>query len=297
MEHNIKFLARKKVVTFEGVARFCVVTTGLERTTFSKWDDTTSRAKVREDRWGCPFALIDFRGILGVSRQGAKDMPFYNSFMMKFMEHKLRAMREPHVWLWKVEHEKLSVVTELYEETIKFEYNIIHSPNNDHAISVIEMPIRSTLGIIPFHNIFHNICVPAKTEGIVAINKAGSNKQVGAVSLIFLTYNALRRGQAPVKANNTFKKIYSIPHPPPKDLLQETLYTVFPALELRLEFYVSVLQSLAINGETVYNVCGGIKFMYAAMVMSQPLLAPLTILLIYNSSKGYVSLTPRIPPC
>jgi hypothetical protein len=41
--------------------------------------------------------------------------------------------------------------------------------------------------------------------------------------------------------NNTFKKIYNIPHPPAKNLLQETLYTVFPALELRMEFYVSIL--------------------------------------------------------
>ena len=39
-------------------------------------------------------------------------------------------------------------------------------------------------------------------------------------------------------------------------------------LELRLEFCVSVLQSLEINGETVYNVCGGNKFMYTAMVSS-----------------------------
>ena len=110
--------------------------------------------------------------------------------------------------------------------------------------------------------------MPAKTEGIVAIDEARGNKQVGAVSLIFLTYNVLRNGQAPVKANNTFKKIYNIPHPPPKELLQETLYTVFPALELRLEFYVSVLQGLAMNGETVYNVFGGNKFMYVAMVSS-----------------------------
>ena len=239
VEQYKQFLVRKRKATYEGVARFCVVTTGIERTTFSKWDGTISRAEVREDRRGCPFALIDFRGIPGASRQGAKDMPFYNPFMTKFMEYKSPGMREPHVWLWIVEQEKLSVVTELYEETIKFEYSI-----------------------------FHSTYVPAKTEGIVAINEARGNKQVGAVSLIFLTYNALRNGRAPVKANSTFKKIYSIPHPPPKDLLQETLYTVFPALELRLEFYVSVLQSVAISGETVYNVCGGSKFMYAAMVSS-----------------------------
>ena len=153
------------------------------------------------------------------------------------MEYKSPGMREPHVWLWIVEQEKVSIITELYEETIKFEYNI-----------------------------FHNTYMPAKTEGIVAINEARDNKQVGAVNLIFLTYNAVRNGRAPVKANNTFKKIYNSPHPPPKELLQETLYTVFPALELRLEFYVSVLQGLAMNGETVYNVFGGSKFMYAAMV-------------------------------
>ena len=92
-------------------------------------------------------------------------MPFYNPFMAKFMEYKSPAMREPHVWLWIVEQEKVSIITELYEETIKFEYNI-----------------------------FHSIYVPAKTEWIVAINEARGNKQVGAVSLIFLTYNALRNG-------------------------------------------------------------------------------------------------------
>ena len=127
-------------------------------------------------------------------------------------------MREPHVWIWIVKQEKLSIVTELYENTIKFEYSI-----------------------------YHSTYVPAKTEGIMAINEARGNKQVGAVSLIFLTYNALSHGRASVKTSNTFKKIYNIPHP-----LQGTaigaLYTVFPALELRLEFYVFVLQSLAISG-------------------------------------------------
>ena len=171
----------------------------MERTTFSKWDDTISRAEVREDRRGYPFTLINFRGIPGASRQGAKDMPFYNPFMAKFMEYKSPAIREPHIWLWIVEQEKLSVVTELYEEMIKFKYII-----------------------------FHSIYAPTKTEGIMAINEARCNKQVGAVSLIFLTYNALGHGRAFVKVNNTFKKIYSILHPFPKDLLQETLYTVFP---------------------------------------------------------------------
>ena len=126
IQRYVSFLERKRCATFEGVARFCVVTTGLERTTFSKWDGTISRAEVREDRRGCPFAVIDFRGIPGAYKQGAQGEPFYNPFMAKFMDHKSPTMREPHIWLWIVETERLSVVTDLYENTIKFEYNIFH---------------------------------------------------------------------------------------------------------------------------------------------------------------------------
>ena len=56
-------------------------------------------------------------------------------------------MKEPHVRLWIVEQEKLSIVMELYDQTIKFEYNI-----------------------------YHNTYVPARTKGIVAINEARGNK-------------------------------------------------------------------------------------------------------------------------
>jgi hypothetical protein len=107
---------------------------------------------------------------------------------------------------------------------------------------------------------------PAKTEGIVEINEARGIKQVGAVSLIFLTYNKVRDGRPPIKTHTTFKKVYTIASPSPKELFQETLFSVYPDMELRLEFYVSVLQSLVISGETVFNVCGGSKFMYATMV-------------------------------
>lgn len=235
-QRYITFLERKKAAKFEGLARFCVVTTGLERITFSKWDGTTSRAEVREDRRGCPFAIMDFRSIPGSYRQPPPGQHFYTPFMNKFIDYKSPAMREPHVWLWVVEQEKVPAVLELYE-TLKFEYNI-----------------------------FQSTYVPARTEGVVAINEAKGNKQVGAVSLLFLTHNSTRQGREPIKASSVFKKIYNVPHPPPKDLLQETLYTVWPALELRMDFYISILQSLAADGETVYNIFGGSKFMYAAMV-------------------------------
>jgi hypothetical protein len=236
LQRYITFLERKRNATFHGIARFCLVTTGLTTTTFSGWDDGTSRMEVREDRRGCPFGIIDFRCIPGCGRQGIKGMPFYEPFMSKFVAFKSPSIREPHVWLWISDHERLAAVTDFYEAHIKHEYIL-----------------------------FHSTYLPCKTEGITAINEARGNKQVGAVCLMFLCYNKLRDGRAPVKSSH-FKKLYSVPHPPPKELFQETLYSVFPGNELRMEFYVEILQGLAMDGETVYNVFGGSKVMYAAMV-------------------------------
>ena len=39
-----------------------MVTIDLERIIFSKWDNTISKTKVKEDRRGCSFALINFKG-------------------------------------------------------------------------------------------------------------------------------------------------------------------------------------------------------------------------------------------
>ena len=80
------------------------------------------------------------------------------ALMNKLIGYKSPTMREPHVSLWMVEQEKVPVVLEMYE-TINFEYNI-----------------------------FHITYVPANTEGIVAVNEAKGNKQVGTVSLLFLTH-------------------------------------------------------------------------------------------------------------
>ena len=231
------FLERKKATRFEGVARYCVVTTGMERVTFSKWDWTISRSKVREDRRGCPFAIMDFQNMPGVNKSKSPGVAFYNPFMAKFQEFKSLAMREPHVWLWIVDTKRLSDVVELYKPTIKFEYSI-----------------------------FHNTYVPAKIDGVVAFPEARGVRLVGAISLIFLTLKEERNGRAPIKANNVFKKIDNIPSPTPKELLQETLFTGFPAQELRIDFYVTLLRDLYVEGEMVYNMAGRTKFMYAAMV-------------------------------
>ena len=89
-----------------------MVTTGVERTTFSKWDDTISPAEVREDQRGCPFAILDFWGIPGISKQPMPENPFYSPFMSKFIDYRSPALGKPNAWLWVVEQEKVPAVLE-----------------------------------------------------------------------------------------------------------------------------------------------------------------------------------------
>ena len=92
-------MERKRIVTFEDVARFLCGDNGIGEDHVLQEGNTMSRAEIREDRRVCPFAVINFRGILGASRQGAKGEPFYNPFMAKFMEYKLPVMKELQIWL------------------------------------------------------------------------------------------------------------------------------------------------------------------------------------------------------
>jgi hypothetical protein len=228
------FLDRKKNVKFEGAARFCMVEPKTMR--FSPYDDHASRATVREDPRGSPFAIFDFRGIPGAWKSGTADSPFYEPFYSAFKKHRSPAIREPHVWLWIVELEKTAQVIDLHNKTLSTDYDI-----------------------------FVSMYVPAKTEGLTVVQEARGFKQVGAVQLIFLTCKKSSTGRVPVK-HATFKKIYELSAPHPKDLIEETMYTIYPAVELRMDFYLEILQRLTVPGDTVYNVFGGTKFIYASLV-------------------------------
>lgn len=41
-------------------------------------------------------------------------------------------------------------------------------------------------------------------------------------------------------------KMYNFPTPHPKDMIEETLYNIYPAIELHMEFYIDILQRLTI---------------------------------------------------
>lgn len=146
-------------------------------------------------------------------------------------------MLKQHVWLWVVELEKGRQVLNLY----------------------------NTTSLSTNYNIFVSKYVPAKTEVLTTIHEAKGSKKVGAVQLYFLTRRKSPTERLPVK-HATFKKIYNLPTPHPKEMIEDTMYSIFPALELRMEFYVDILQRLAIHKESIFNVFGSTKFMYATLV-------------------------------
>lgn len=236
------FLDRKKRATFGGVARLNRVETVDKQFRFGRWDSHASRAVLRDDRLGCPFALFDFRGFPGAWKEPAAGTPFYEPFFSSFKAYRSPALYEPNVWLWIVEQSKCSAVVALYHEKMSTEYNL-----------------------------YHSTYVPAKTEGIVVLQEAaGVVTQNEVLNLYFLTHKKSPTGRQPIKASAVFRKIYSLESPQPKELMEETLYTIYPHLELRLDFYVGILKILCMAGDTIFNVFGGTKLMYAALVSVSP---------------------------
>jgi hypothetical protein len=48
--------------------------------------------------------------------------------------------------------------------------------------------------------------------------------------------------------------------------MDEAMFAICPATELRMDFYIGVLKAVTVMSETVYNVFRGTKFVYAALV-------------------------------
>ena len=111
----LNFLDMKKKAKFGGVARFCTVTSTMK---FGTWDTYASRASVRDDPRGCPFAIFDFRAFTGAWKKKVVDTPFYEHFFQAFKTYRSPALLEPNVWFWIVKQEKSAAVIQLYNPTM-----------------------------------------------------------------------------------------------------------------------------------------------------------------------------------
>lgn len=233
------FVKEKAIVKFEGDAHFNPVT--LEPLKINGWPGIEARKAIRiraKDRF--PFALIDFRNIPGGSIEGAMSSPFYEPFITKFVDYGCPRFREVDVWLWIVEDRKSEQV-----------YEIARKLHPDYVVS------KS-----------HYVAAPA--EGAHSSLKEKKSKDANVLCLYFV-YKAeiLKMQNHPVlKMDNLFQ----VPDGAGdnKALYEESKYALYHADELRMDFYLKMMKLLTRRGDCIFNVFGGSKPMFAALV-SNPL--------------------------
>ena len=59
------------------------------------------------------FAFLDFKNIPWSMFEETMSTPFYDPFLIKFVEYVCPRMKEPNVWLWIVENRKAEQVYEI----------------------------------------------------------------------------------------------------------------------------------------------------------------------------------------
>ena len=230
------FIKEKKIVRFEGEAHFGPVV--VEPLKIIGWPGENGRAQVRlKAKDHISFALFDFRNIPGSTFEGTMSTPFYAPFLAKFVEYACPRLKEPDVWLLIVEDRRAEQVFELVTRKMQPEY----------AVSKC-----------------HYIAAPA--EGAYSTLKDKKTKVVDTICLYFV-YKA----EFAVGGDNPILKMDKVFQVPEglgntKALYDEAKYANYTGDELRMEFYLNVLRSLTRRGDTIFNIFGGTKPMYAGLV-------------------------------
>ena len=229
------FIKEKKIVQFEGDASFNLVT--LEPLKIQGWPGQDARMAIRTkagDRF--PFGMIDFRNIPGSSFEGTMSTLFYDPFLSKFVDYASPKFREIDIWLWIVEDRRAEQVFDLARK-LQPEYAVSKS---------------------------HYIAAPA--EGAYTSLKDKKTKVVNVLCLYFVYKAELLK--VPNHPISRMDKLFQVPEGlgASKSLYDEAKYANYPADELRMDFYLRMMRTLTRRGDCIFNVFGGSKPIYAAMV-------------------------------
>ena len=229
------FIKEKKIVQFEGDASFNLVT--LEPLKIQGWPGQDARMAIRTkagDRF--PFGMIDFRNIPGSSFEGTMSTLFYDPFLSKFVDYASPKFREIDIWLWIVEDRRAEQVFDLARK-LQPEYAVSKS----HYIA-------------------------ASAEGAYTTLKDKKTKVVNVLCLYFVYKAELLK--VPNHPISRMDKLFQLPEGlgASKSLYYEAKYANYPADELRMDFYLRMMRTLTRRGDCIFNVFGGSKPIYAAMV-------------------------------
>lgn len=238
-EHTLRafsnFIKEKRVVCFEGSAHFNPVT--FEPLKIQGWPGPEARMAIRTKAGGrFPFGMIDFRNIPYGSTEGAMTSPFYDRFLAHFVDYGCPRFREVDIWLWIVEDKKSEQV-----------YELVRKLQSDYAVSKAHY-------------------VANAAEGAYTSLRDKKTKTLNLLCLYFVYKAELLN--IPNHPMSRMDKLFQIQESSGtnRSLYDEAKYANYPTDELRMEFYLRMLRTLTRRGDCVFNVFGGTKPIYAALV-------------------------------
>jgi hypothetical protein len=171
--------------------------------------------------------------------EGTMSAPFYEPFFSKFVGYSSPRLREVDVWLWIVEDRKSEQV-----------YDIVRKLQPEYAVS------KS-----------HYVATPV--EGAYITMKDSKTNIVNVLCLYFV-YKAelLKTPNHPIGRMDRFFQV-SEGLGTSRSFYDEAKYANYPMDELRMEFYLRMMRTLTKRGDFIFNIFGGSKPIYAAMVRFQ----------------------------
>jgi hypothetical protein len=114
--------------------------------------------------------------------------------------------------------------------------------------------------------------VPAPAEGVYTTLKDKKTKVLSLLCLYFVfKANLLKDPSHPL---TRMEKLFQVRDGmgASKSLYDEAKYAMYPADELRMEFYLRIMRALTRRGDAIFNIFGGTKPIFAGMVSSRALL-------------------------
>lgn len=229
------FLNLKKVVNPGGMATFNKVN---EKVKTSGWSNNISNAMIRGEGNKIAVGIIDFRLIPGSNLSGSIDSPFHYSFIKMIEEVGCPRFTEVPTWVWICDDNKRVQVEMLYQTRLIPFFDIVFSTYVPGPMEALTRPLEMKKS-------------REYSIAIMILLKKEKSKMVGDAKR--LKYKGIYQPESSSKSVH-------------KTMQDEHKYTIETDYELRMDFYIDILQQSACKRQIVFNFFGGSKIMYAGMV-------------------------------
>ena len=191
----LNFLDMKKKAKFGGVARFCTVTSTMK---FGTLDTYASRASVRDDPRGCPFAIFDFRAFTGAWKK------------------KLSTLLSTSIFF-----KPSRPIGHLPSSSQMCGFGSLSKKNPLQSSNSTTQRWTSDTSSTTAHT------SRPRRKGLLLFKSQGDRSKWELYNFIFWHTNLHNLGGCLLKLMRYSRKMYSLPTPHPKELVEDILYAIY----------------------------------------------------------------------